>query len=70
MPHSLSARQRMQIALAVGHALRTVDRCYAGERVYPMTRERIAVAARGLGLPAPPRPALDENEQSSSDAGR
>jgi hypothetical protein len=33
---------------------RTITRCYAGESVRPLARQRIERAARALGIDAPP----------------
>jgi hypothetical protein len=52
----LSERQKMELALASGSALRTVCRCYRGLRVYRTTHERIVRAAQQLGYVLPPEP--------------
>jgi hypothetical protein len=49
-----TTRERMQLAIATGHALRTVERCYAGSRTHAGTLERVTRAAQRLGVALPP----------------
>lgn len=49
-----TARERLQIALESGLAVRTVDRAYLGLRALEGTRARISHAARAIGVAPPP----------------
>lgn len=68
MSHRPTAPERIRLADRSGSGIRTIDRAYAGATIRDTTRERIARAARELGLPPPPAPAANHDSTTPTAA--